>query len=341
MNFFELLYIFFRKNMIHFSYPEEKEDHFMDISRFTDYRNKIVGACSTVIVGKEETIQNVLVCFVCSGHVLLEDVPGTGKTMLLRAFAKAVGGGFKRIQFTPDLLPSDLTGINFYDQKQGDFRFRPGPLFSNIFLADEINRATPRTQSSLLEAMEERQITVDGVTTPLDEPFMVMATQNPVESYGTFPLPEAQTDRFFMRLRLGYMTREQELSVIGRRSALDLIAELPQAVTADETAWIKSSYPAVTFSESVAGYLMDIVAATRGESRFLTGVSTRGAIALYKAAQVTAAFCGRDYVIPEDVKSVALPVLAHRITAGTARAADVELRLTELLNGIPVPTEVI
>ena len=313
----------------------------MDIQRFTEYKNRVVENCSKIIVGKNDVIELVLTCFVCSGHVLLEDVPGTGKTMLLRAFAKAVGGGFKRIQFTPDLLPSDLTGINFYDQKQGEFRFRPGPLFSNIILADEINRATPRTQSSLLEAMEERQITVDGVTTRLEEPFMVMATQNPVESYGTFPLPEAQTDRFFMRLRLGYMTREQELSVIGRRSALDLIAELPQAVTAEETAWIKANYPAVTFPDAVAGYLMDIVAATRGESRFLTGVSTRGAIALYKAAQVTAAFRGRDYVIPEDVKDVALPVLAHRITAGTSRSEDVEKRLSELLDKVPVPTEVI
>ncbi|MBR5391090.1 MAG: AAA family ATPase [Clostridia bacterium] len=313
----------------------------MDISRFTDYRNKVVGACSTVIVGKDEAIQNVLACFICSGHVLLEDVPGTGKTMLLRAFAKAVGGGFKRIQFTPDLLPSDLTGINFYDQKSGEFRFRPGPLFSNIILADEINRATPRTQSSLLEAMEERQITVDGVTTRLEEPFMVMATQNPVESYGTFPLPEAQTDRFFMRLRLGYMTREQELSVIGRRSAIDLIAELPQVVTADETAWVKANYSAMTVPDPSAGYLMDIISATRGESRFLTGVSTRGAIALYKAAQVTAAFRGRDYVIPEDIKDMALPVLAHRITSGTARSEDVEARLSDLLDKIPVPTEVI
>ena len=181
----------------------------MNPEKFQAYAQKIIDNCGRVIVGKEEVIRRVLTCFVCSGHVLLEDVPGTGKTMLLRAFAKTVGGDFKRIQFTPDLLPSDLTGINYYDQKQGEFRFRPGPLFSNIILADEINRATPRTQSSLLEAMEERQITVDGVTTVLDEPFLVMATQNPLESYGTFPLPEAQTDRFFMRLRLGYMTREQ------------------------------------------------------------------------------------------------------------------------------------
>lgn len=305
----------------------------MDITRFTSYRDRVVENCSKVIVGKDDVIELVLTAFVCSGHVLLEDVPGTGKTMLLRAFAKTVGGGFKRIQFTPDLLPSDLTGINFYNQKRGEFEFRPGPLFSNIVLADEINRATPRTQSSLLEAMEERQITVDGVTMRLEEPFMVMATQNPLESYGTFPLPDAQTDRFFMRLSLGYMTREQEKSVISRPSTIDLVEALEQTVSPEETRYVRGAYVEAKVSDDVLGYMMDIVENTRTANNFITGVSTRGAMALYKASQVTALFHGRDYVIPEDVKYVAPHVLAHRISNDGGKL------IGQILEKVPVPLE--
>lgn len=311
----------------------------MDISLVTAYRDKILHSCSRVILGKDDVIQLVLTCFLCSGHVLLEDRPGTGKTMLLRAFAKAVGGSFRRIQFTPDLLPSDLTGINFYNQKQGEFEFRPGPLFANIVLADEINRATPRTQASLLEAMEERQITVDGDTRPLEEPFMVMATQNPLESYGTFPLPDAQVDRFFMRLSLGYMPREKELEVIARPSTAAVLDTLTQVVTAEETASARKACGEVTVSPDVLNYIMDIVESTRSESNFVSGISTRGAIALYKAAQATAALRGRSFVAPEDVKYVAPFVLTHRIAMGAGVRGGAGQFIDRILERVAVPLE--
>lgn len=312
----------------------------MDIKRFADYKEKIVASVSKAIVGKERAIELVLNAFVCSGHVLLEDVPGTGKTMLLRAFAKSVGGDFRRIQFTPDLLPSDLTGINFYNQKKGEFEFRRGPLFSDIVLADEINRATPRTQSSLLESMEERQISVDGDTYPLGRDFMVMATQNPLENYGTFPLPEAQIDRFFMKLSLGYMTRAQEISVLTREATTDIIAAIEPVITAEETGYVKEHYREVEVGNDVQNYIMDLIEKTREESMFIAGVSTRGALALYKACQVNAAFAGREYVIPEDIRDVAKPVLGHRIFSGSgSRARDAELLLDRMIGEIPVPLE--
>ena len=307
--------------------------------KFQAYTKKIIDNCSRVIVGKDEAIRQIVVSYLCGGHVLLEDVPGTGKTMLFRSFAKTIGGDFRRIQFTPDLLPSDLTGINFYNQKQGEFEFRPGPLFAGMVLADEINRATPRTQSALLESMEERQITVDGTTYPLNAPFMVMATQNPLESYGTFPLPEAQLDRFFMRLSMGYMTREQEIAVMSRASTLALVEDLRQVVTAEETAELQTMLHEVTVSPDVAGFIMDIVQATRDSRELVSGVSTRGAIALYKASQVTAAMEGRSYVIPEDVVREAVPVLAHRISAASGTRGDVEQYLRKRMASVAVPLE--
>ena len=311
----------------------------MNPIHFKEYTQKVINNCGRVIVGKDEVIRQIVVSFICGGHVLLEDVPGTGKTMLFRSFAKTVGGDFKRIQFTPDLLPSDLTGINFYNQKKGEFEFRRGPLFSSMVLADEINRATPRTQSALLEAMEEKQVTVDGTTYPMASPFMVMATQNPIESYGTFPLPEAQMDRFFMRLSMGYMNREQELAVISRPSTLTLVEDLQQVVTAEELAELRRTYHEVQVSADVAAYIMDLVTATRETGELVNGVSTRGAIALYKAAQVTAAMEGRDYVIPEDVVREAIPVLAHRVTASSGSRTDAENYLIGKISGIVVPLE--
>lgn len=312
----------------------------MEYSRFKENTERVIENCSKVIVGKEESIRLIFVSFLCSGHVLLEDVPGTGKTMLLKAFARTVGSGFKRIQFTPDLLPSDLTGINFYNQKTGEFEFRRGPLFTNIVLADEINRATPRTQSSLLEAMEESQITVDGTTYPMGDPFFVMATQNPVESYGTFPLPEAQLDRFFMKLSLGYMTREQEMQVIARTSSADILKTLEPALLPEEIGEMKENCKKVLVQEDVLSYMMDIVEKTRTESRFVTGVSTRGAIALYKASQTMAACMGRGFVIPEDVLSVAPSVLSHRIISkGSESFEDAKKYLGRMIETIPVPLE--
>lgn len=311
----------------------------MNPELFQDYTKKIIDNCSKVIVGKDEVIRQVIVSFLCGGHVLLEDVPGTGKTMLLRSFSRTVGGDFKRIQFTPDLLPSDLTGINFYNPKQGEFEFRPGPLFASMILADEINRATPRTQSALLEVMEEGQITVDGVSYPMQQPFMVMATQNPIESYGTFPLPEAQMDRFFMRLSMGYMDRQQEMAVISRPSTLALVEDLQQVVTAEQTLQLRQQLHQVHVGEDVMAYMMDIVQATRKEGVLVGGVSTRGAIALYKASQVTAAMEGRDYVIPEDVVREAVAVLSHRLTTASGSRADGENFLREQIAELAVPLE--
>ena len=311
----------------------------MDTKLFVESRKRIEENCSKVIVGKEDVIDQILICLIASGHVLLEDLPGTGKTMLLRSFAKSIGTDFKRIQFTPDLLPSDLTGINFYNQKTGEFEFRKGPLFTNLVLADEINRAVPRSQSALLEAMEERQITVDGVTWKMESPYMVMATQNPVESYGTFPLPEAQLDRFFMRLKLGYMTREQEMSVMAREDSIKIVDSLKCVLDSAQLQKMQESFAKVQVSSEIAKYIMDIVDYTRKSSMLLYGVSVRASLALYKASQIYAAMNGRDYVIPEDVKKQARYVLVHRIALNTKTHMDNEAFVATMLEEVEVPLE--
>ncbi|MBR5343519.1 MAG: AAA family ATPase [Oscillospiraceae bacterium] len=317
----------------------------MDVSEFVSYRDRLVNACSQAIVGKKQEIALITVCYLCGGHILLEDVPGTGKTMLLRAFARACGGSFKRIQFTPDVMPSDVTGIHFYNMKTGDFEFRPGSVFADLVLADEINRATPRTQSSLLEAMAERQVSVDGETRKLGDTFMVAATQNPIESYGTFPLPEAQMDRFMMRLKLGYMQRGEEIGVALRQDTEDIIQKIRPVVSADETLRLRGKIEGIEISAPVMGYLMDIIERTRNDARFHIGASPRGTIALTKAARVYAAFQNRGYVTPDDVKTLAPAVLAHRlhyraaVHSGPVDSAKAEAVFREVLNDILVPTE--
>ncbi|MBR0507834.1 MAG: MoxR family ATPase [Clostridia bacterium] len=312
----------------------------MSVSDFVSYRDRLVEACSKAIVGKNEEITLIAVCYLCGGHILLEDVPGTGKTMLFRAFAKATGGSFKRIQFTPDVMPSDVTGIHFYNMKAGDFEFRAGPVFADTVLADEINRATPRTQSALLEAMAEGQVSVDGETRRLSDTFMVAATQNPIESYGTFPLPEAQMDRFMMRLKLGYMRREEEIGVALRRDTNDIVEQIAPAVSAEETLALRAALDTIEISAPVMGYVMDIIGRTRDDVHFSIGASPRGTIALVKAARAYAAFRGRSFVDPDDVKTLAPYVLAHRLHYRTAVGTqEAEALFAEMLDKIPVPTE--
>lgn len=311
----------------------------METKEFVDFRNKVVENVSKVIIGKEKEIELIIVSFLARGHVLLEDIPGMGKTMMIKAFSKTINLPFKRIQFTPDLLPSDITGINYYNQKISDFQFRPGPLFCNIILADEINRATPRTQSSLLEAMEERQVTADGETRMLNTPFMVLATQNPVESYGTFPLPEAQLDRFFMRIKLGYPTKEEEKLII-RNNISNPLDKIEPVISKDELDYLFDNVSNVSIEEDVMDYLVNIVNETRNKESIALGISPRGSIALFKASQVYAAINGRDYILPEDIKEMAPYVLNHRIIARGIKSVEDSIKLiNEIIEGVEVPLE--
>lgn len=311
----------------------------MNTEKFVKFKEKVTTNVSKVIVGKDKEIELILVAFLCGGHVLLEDIPGTGKTMMIKAFSKTLDLPFKRIQFTPDLLPSDITGINFYNQKTEEFQFRQGPLFSNIVLADEINRATPRTQSSLLEAMEEKQITVDGTTRILNRPFMVLATQNPVESFGTFPLPEAQLDRFLMRIKLGYPSLEDEKLIVEKNidNPLDTIESI---IDLEEVKDLFHQVNKVSINDDVMNYLVILVNATRNRDSISLGVSPRGTIALFKACQAYAAINGRDFILPEDIKYLAPYVLNHRIIARGINGIEEAISLIkDILGAVEVPLE--
>ena len=279
----------------------------------SDFSQRLIANVETVIVGKREQLELLLVALLCQGHVLIEDVPGTGKTMLARAAAASLGLNYKRVQCTPDLLPNDITGVNVFNQQTGGFDFRPGPIFVNILLADEINRATPRTQAALLEAMQERQVTVDGVTHPVGTPFVVLATQNPVEFEGTFPLPEAQLDRFLMRLVLGYPGPEDEMQVVRSQRKQHPIETIGPIASGEDLLALSAQVSDIHVDETLERYCLAIVRATRSHPDVALGASTRGTLALYKTAQALAALRGRDYVLPEDVKTLVPLTLAHRL----------------------------
>lgn len=313
----------------------------MEIKEIQSKYHQIKENIQKVIIGKSDVIELVFTTLLAGGNVLLEDVPGTGKTVLAKSLAKSMALCFNRIQFTPDLLPSDVTGINYYNAKEGEFVFRRGPVFSNILLADEINRATPRTQSGLLECMEEKQITVDGETRVLEKPFFVIATQNPVETAGTFPLPEAQLDRFMMELSMGLPTEEEEMQMLERFRQKNPIEELSSVCTKEEMLEMQQDIQKVEISNIVSRYLVQVVQSTRKNTKISVGVSPRGSLALLRSVQAYAAIQGRGYIIPEDIKYIAPYVMAHRITAGSSfysREEKIEL-IKECIQLVEVPTE--
>jgi MoxR-like ATPase len=301
---------------------------------------RIVDNISQVIVGKLPSIELLMTGLIADGHVLLEDIPGLGKTLIAKSLAKSIGASFKRVQFTPDLLPADITGFNIYNQHSDEFVFQPGPVMTHVLLADEINRTIPRTQSSLLESMEERQVTVDGKTYPLPSPFFVMATQNPIELEGTFPLPEAQLDRFLLRIRLGYPNRSEEISILERFQEKDPLADLSPVAEPAEILSLQKARKSVHLSQPVKDYIVAITAATRKHAALRLGASPRGSLGLMRTAQALSALRGRDYVLPDDVKYLAVPVLSHRLILKEEeelRGLTQEIVMEGIINQTPVP----
>jgi MoxR-like ATPase len=314
----------------------------IDVEPIRGLAERAAGNIEQVIVGKRDVIDLLLVALLCEGHVLIEDVPGTGKTMLAKTLARTLDCSFRRIQFTPDLLPSDVSGVSFFNQRSQDFEFRPGPIFAQVVLADEINRATPRTQSALLECMEERQVSIEGETRPLPRPFLVLATQNPIELEGTFPLPEAQLDRFLVRLSVGYPSETDERAIVQRFRAGSPLDELPSVISVAELAAMQRLVREVHVAEAVEQYVVRLVRASRLHASLELGASPRATLALYRCAQALAAVRGRGFVLPDDVKQLAPAVLGHRIIASAQarlrgrNAADI---LAEVVTSVPVPVE--
>lgn len=312
----------------------------LPVTEIQNFSQRIVANLEKVIVGKRQTLELVIIGLLCQGHLLIEDVPGVGKTMLARSLAKSLGCKFSRIQFTPDMLPSDVTGVSIFNQATRDFEFRPGPLMTQILLADEINRATPKTQSALLESMEERQMTVDGITHKLPTPFMVLATQNPIEYEGTFPLPEAQLDRFLLRIRLGYPGLADEIHVLELQQLRHPIESLETMIDVEELTQMQKAVRQVHVAGPIKRYIVELVRATRENSDVYLGASPRGSLGLFKAGQAWAAILGRDYVLPDDIKAVADHVLAHRIMVNpSARLRDITATqiVLETLKSVAVP----